>query len=547
VIAGVPRRRSRRLWAVRPLTALCPLVLALAPACGDNLPATASTVLVVRVTDGVDGPPLAAKVVLYQGDEPLRIGWLDMFDGRDQDLGFCALADGVVGTWDGIALPYGAGDIPVGTAPCGPVAVPHGVYRVRVLRGGEHEMFETAVDLGAERGRVLVDAPLERVFTPVGLAADLHIHAAGSPDSRLPRRIRVITEVAAGIQVLGSSDHNVHGDFTAEIADLGLAEVAASLPGSELSADVLHFNILPVDPEAAAPTYEEVARQSVQQLFDYARGLPGRPLLQINHPRLGWAAYFDSVGWDGERWPPPMPVDFDALEVLSALTAFNAEGDQRLERAVRDFYTLWRHGVFVTALGNSDTHHLNGVLAGFPRSYVLVDDARLSPFDAEAFVAALRGHRVVATTGPWLDVRVGGQRAGGLAVASDGAVPITIEVRQASYVKATRARIWIGGELHETLELPPGARAWSWTGSLPIGADTWVGVDVGGDEPLPVEMTGDYHVARGRSGMLPFALINPIRVDATGDGFVYAAAKPVPRVDVPPFDPPLGPIDCMPH
>jgi hypothetical protein len=201
--------------------------------------------------------------------------------------------------------------------------------------------------------------------------------------------------------------------------------------------------------------------------------------------------------------------------------------------------------VFVTALGNSDTHHLTSVLAGFPRSYVVVDEATTDPFDEEAFLAALRGRRVVATTGPWLDVRVGGGRAGDTVVAQGGEVSIEIGLRQASYVRATRVRVWVGGVLVETLEVPAGARAFDWTGTRAVPADTWIAVDAIGDEPLPVEMTGDYLPIRGRPGLAPFALVNPILVDATGDGFALPGAKPAPRVDVAPR--PGGPLpdDCF--
>lgn len=42
---------------------------------------------------------------------------------------------------------------------------------------------------------------------------------------------------------------------------------------------------------------------------------------------------------------------------------------------------------------------------------------------------------------------------------------------------------------------------------------TWIGVDAGGDRPLPIELTGTYQLEKGRTGVTPFAIINPIRVE----------------------------------
>jgi hypothetical protein len=481
------------------------------------------TLLVVTVTDGSGGPPMPARLMLYDEDGvPLRIGRLDL--DPLQDLGYCDLAPGAIGTWTGIALAYGSAEIPVGVGTCdGRPAVPHGRYRARAFRDTQHEVFETWLDLRAGRGRVRLEAPLARAFSLDGwLAADLHVHAQNSGDSVVPREVRVVTEAAAGIQVIGSTDHNYHADYTAEIESLGLGAFVASLPGNEISVGIGHFNVWPVVVDPAQPKggAADYSLDTASQLFAAAHALPGSPLLQVNHARMGWAAYFDWAGWDGVSWPPPMPVDFDALEVLSGFLAYETPEDQRLGRAVQDFYTLWRNGVQVTALGNSDTHHLNLILAGFPRSYVRVPDARTQPFDDVGFVQALRGHHTVATTGPFLDVRVEGAAGpGDLVTATGGSVVLEVHLRQPTYVRATRLRVWVGGALRRTVDIPPGATAFHFSSREAIGSsDTWIGVDAAGDEPIPWEMPGDYLYLNGRGGMLPFAIISPVRVDADGDG-----------------------------
>jgi hypothetical protein len=124
----------------------------------------------------------------------------------------------------------------------------------------------------------------------------------------------------------------------------------------------------------------------------------------------------------------------------------------------------------------------------------------------------------VATTGPWLDVEVagaGGEVAGpGQTVrAPDGRITVDVEVAQASFVHADRVRVLVGGQVVRTETFEANARRHRLTLPLTVTPPTWIGVDAGGDEPLPVELTGTYQREKGRPGVTPFALINPIRVE----------------------------------
>jgi hypothetical protein len=520
----------------------------------DALPPPAtSTTLVVFITEGEGGPVIPGRVVLFGEDgAPVRVGFRDMWDGIDQDIGFCDLAPGVIGTFDGLFLVDGSGEIPVGDDRCHPSpAVPFGRYRLVALQGIEHEMFETYVELAPRRGKVVVNAPLRRAWSPEGaLSADLHVHADGSGDSVLPRDVRVISELVAGVRVIGASDHNLNGTFSEVIEALGLRGQIASLTGNEASADMIHASVFPAvidpaHPRGGAASYDELRLLSAAQTWAHLRALPGRPLVQLNHPRLRFAAYFDYAGWDGSSWPPPMPIDFDAVEVVNGLSAFNLPDDMRIERGVQDLYTMVDNGHLVTGVGNSDTHHLTSVLAGVPRNYVFSDDLALDPFDEDGFIDAVRRRRVMLTTGPWLAVRAGGAGPGELAVATDGTVRVEIELRQATFVRATRVRLWLARQLVETIAMPPGSTAFAFGATLPVGAtDTWIGVDAAGDEPLPRAL---HSLADGKLPVPPFAMVNPILVDADGDGvYTPRPAKPavVPDLPPPPWDGRTEPAEC---
>jgi hypothetical protein len=149
------------------------------------------------------------------------------------------IAPGVIGSWDGLVLGYGTGEVPVGADACSPSpAIAYGRYKVVAWRGIEYDRWEGEVDLSADRGRVELAIPLHRAWTPHGtLAADLHVHAFASEDSKMPNQQRVLAQVSTGIQVIGLSDHNTSGDLAAEIKELKLGGVVASIASNELTAD----------------------------------------------------------------------------------------------------------------------------------------------------------------------------------------------------------------------------------------------------------------------------------------------------------------------
>jgi hypothetical protein len=498
-------------------------------------PAVSTTTLVLRVTDR--DQPVGARVLLFDaGGAALHIGKLDLYD-KWQAAAACPIAPGVVGSWDALILGNGTGEVPIGVDTCNPSpAIPYGRYTVWAWRGIEYELWKGEVDLSAERGRVELVIPLERAWIPHGtLAADLHVHARASGDSTVPNPQRVIAQAAAGVQVIGLSDHNVNGDLDAEIAELGLGGVIASIASNELTSEQLHVGVYPViydraAPRGGGPPDDKILRANPQQMFALARSLPGRPIVQLNHPRFRVTALYDGLRWDGIRWPPPFPLDFDAVEVLAGYTAFNVPGDRRFDDSARDLYTLVDHGHLVAALGNSDTHDLVRVQDGTTRNYVFVDDPRTQPFDEAGFITAIRGRRVVATSGPWLDVEATTRKGAtptigpGQSLRASGRVWIDITLAQARFVRTERIRITVGTatgpQLVQTIDVPPDVRTHHWEGFVEVDtADTWIGVTADGDTALPLELTGVYQKARwNRSGVTPFAIANPILVDADGDG-----------------------------
>ena len=531
--------------------------LALAIGCGKRerakppadaaAPKISTTTFSPRVT--ANGAPVGARVLLVDAKgQPLHMGNLDVY-GKRQGAAACAIATGVIASYDGIILARGEGDVPVGVDTCVPSpAIPYGNYKVWAWRGIEYELWEGEVDLSAGKGKVELAISLDRAWTPTGtLSADMHVHARASQDSLVPNPQRVVAQVAAGVQVVGLSDHNTNGDLDEEITQLALEGVVASIASNEVSSDFLHLGVYPVVVDKTKPhggaTGDDIMRNAgMDAMFTMVKRLPGNPIIQVNHPRFRSVALFDNTGWDGIAWPPPFPLAFDAVEVLSGYTAFNVKGDRRFDDSVRDFFTLTDHGVLVAPMGNSDTHDLNWVLDGTARTYVRMPEGKLdtATFDEAAFVDALRNHRVVATTGPWLTVTAAPTRGAkkrigpGDTVRSRGSVWLDITLAQTRFVKTERIRITIGGErgpeLFEEIDVPAGVREHTWSGKVPIGsADTWIGVTADGDTALPLAITGSYQRDRwSREGVTPYAIAAPILVDANRDGKWTRTGPPKP-------------------
>jgi hypothetical protein len=505
-------------------------------ACGKPPREKSSTTLAITVTD--QGKPVAARVLLFDAqNQPVHIGAIDLY-GKRQGAAACAIADGVVGSWDGLILANGTAEVPIGIDTCQPSpAIPYGHYHVWAWRGIEYEKWEGEVDLYESRGKVKLDIALERAWIPHGtLAADLHVHAHASNDSNMPNPQRVIAQLAAGIQVVALTDHNTNGDLDAEIEQLRVGDRIASIAGNELTSNNQHINIYPVPydknvPAGGSPPAERVVDATPEQIIEMGRAMKTNPIVQVNHPRFRVGSMYDTHGWNGVTWPPPFPTNFDAVEVLAGYSAFNVEGDRRLDDGVRDLYTFYEHGHLVIPVANSDTHDLNWVLDGTARTYVFTDDPRGNPFDEAAFIAALRARRTVATTGPWLDVEAASKEGatptvgpGGSLQPDTGGVWLDITLSQTKWVHCERIRITVGApggpKLVQTIDVPANARTHHWTGRIEVGSqDTWIGITADGDTAMPLEFTGTYQKDKwGRAGVTPFALVSPILVDADADG-----------------------------
>ena len=444
---------------------------------------------------------------------------------------------------DAVAASRESNDISLAGLPGDPaaVALPPGRYRVLATRGPEYDVREARIEVEAGRTTSLViEAPRRVLETPGWIAADLHVHAEPSDDSTFPLGERVASFAAQGAEVLVATDHDRVTDYGPLLRELGLAGEIASMMGAEVTTSVRgeanphttgHYNVFPLrrDPDAyreGTPAHEGRRLRSV--IAD-VRALGGASLVQMNHPRCGKGAdlcFFEHLSVAGEAFDPARPLadepnrvllerdaqdgprdlDFDAMELL------NGPSMDRYRRVRADWLSLLLQGEFRAATANSDSHAAREVVA-LPRTYVRMADDRPQAFDERAFVEAVRAGRSWGTTGPLLDVELGGAGPGERFRGAAG--ELRVRVRAAPWVPVSRARVLVNGAPADERPLAAGEEL---RVPLAFEGDSFVTVEVEGEPDALYRALAPEFV--------PFAFCNPIFVDADGDGAWSAPGLP---------------------
>jgi hypothetical protein len=449
-----------------------------------------------------------------------------------------------------------AGDVSLAGVASDPLAVriAPGRYRVLATRGPEFELGEVRLEVPPGAEVELEIAPPRRAFATAGwIAADLHVHGGGSFDSALPAESRVRSFLAQGAEVLVSTEHDRIVDLAPLLARMGVAERMRSVVGVELTPSAHteavphsfgHANAFPLvfEPLAYRGGAPRVNGRRLREAIAELRADGTGRLIQVNHPRSEDGAYdeeglFTHLSVAGEPFEPGRPLeaapnralldrdpgsgvrdlDFDALEV------WNGPQTDAYRRARADWFSLLLQGELRTATANSDSHGLGRVVA-LPRNWVRVPDDRVEAFDRDAFVAALRAGRAQGSTGPFLEVRLGGAEIGGTFRGHAAALSVT--ARAASWVPVERLRVWVDAQVVAERPLARGE-----TVVLPLRFET--------DAFLVVEVEGEAgpEFRSVAPGVPPFAFANPIYVDADEDGHWRAPGWParVPPVLIDPL------------
>ncbi|MFO0615467.1 MAG: CehA/McbA family metallohydrolase [Polyangiaceae bacterium] len=395
----------------------------------------------------------------------------------------------------------------------GRLQIPKGRYDVYVTRGPAWSMhLERGLELGGKE--VTIEAELTREIDTTGwISGDFHVHAERSFDSKVPMRARVYEFIAEGVDLLVATDHNAVADYAPIIRELGVDDRIASLRGDEITTrDWGHFGTFPLDEGATA--FPAKGRTPAAIFADVREHAP-KALIDVNHPRFDRGlGYFRTGIFDRTQAKfgrSGASLDFDAVEVLNG---YEGSSPVQVDEVMKDWFALIAHGYLVTAMGNSDTHHLDASLAGYPRNFIPVRAAVGSPALAGEVVEAIRGKRSFLTTAPFVAATVGGATIGDTVRAVEGRVTVHVRVRAASWVGLDALSIYAGGAVVATRPLS-GRDPLRFDDDITVDApgDTFVVARVEGKEPLPLVVgDGAKYVA------YPLAVTNPIWIDGDGDG-----------------------------
>ncbi|MBM4371702.1 MAG: CehA/McbA family metallohydrolase, partial [Deltaproteobacteria bacterium] len=307
-------------------------------------------------------------------------------------------------------------------------------------------------------------------------------------------------------------------DYRPIVAALGAEDLITASLGNEVSPIMYHFNCLGCT--AITGDYFEVAWMELSPEGEVVKGLDApavweilreeflATMIQINHPREG-QGLFDHVGYDpaaGPEGSPPEKLDlnFDAIEVWNG----NQGWDHLWSHTLPDWYSFLNRGIRKVATGNSDSHGLSQWI-GQPRNLVQAGAAT-----DEAFYGALGAGRSQVTSGPFIELTVGGGGPGDTVVppSADAALDLTIRVSAATWIPVDTVLLVGNGAVVQEwpVDTHEGILRFEVTVQVAPSYDTWYHVVA---RATAEDMSPLYP---GRESM---SFTNPVWVDRDGDGF----------------------------
>ena len=209
------------------------------------------------------------------------------------------------------------------------------------------------------------------------------------------------------------------------IDEIGVGRYITSMVGDELTTNGWgHFGAWPLthDLERVGQGAVLVHGKGPRDFFGDVRSRAPDAVIDVHHPRIdAEIGYFNLGGFDARSDKAAragFSFDFDAVEVLNG---YQDSERRSVDRMIDDWFALLAHGHIVTATGNSDTHHLDHNIGGYPRNYVRVQEDRPQALrDPFEIPRAVKGHHVLFTTGPFVVVKVDGAGIGDVAAARGG-------------------------------------------------------------------------------------------------------------------------------
>lgn len=402
---------------------------------------------------------------------------------------------------------------------------PPGSWEVIVSRGYEYELVRKTVTVVANQ-TVEVAAPLDHDVDTTGIqCGDFHVHTWRSNDSGDRALQKVAQAVADGVEMPVRSDHEWVGDFSQEIAELGVQAFAFPIGSIELTSFEVwgHMGVFPLTgdstqvnngapkwqtfPTAAAPD-TKFATLSPVKVFDAVRARPEAPVVIINHPHSG-VNYFPYVGYDPVTGTATGTEDWDTKFTLVEVFNNSSWSDNR-NGTVEDWFGMLKAGRKVFATGSSDSHGIVGSPVGYPRTCVQVgtDDPR--QLTANLVRDQLAAGHAFVSGGIYITARLGTAGPGDTTTGAGSPQMVDVTVQAPTWIDVSSIDVVVDGTTVDTIPVMPGDAdpqnpAIRWKGQVPVtvrATGGFVVIAASGTQPLePVH-----------PGEKPFGATNPIFV-----------------------------------
>lgn len=248
----------------------------------------------------------------------------------------------------------------------------------------------------------------------------------------------------------------------------GLDPLTGTVPEPEAGGGLDFAKII----EPSGPAFYDV--DGINQYsgdYDALEVLNGGLPVQVHHERMP-----DSIA--GLAFPEDTNTD----ELPPAGTILCEGGEVAFPGVVDDWFNFLNMGLRYAGTANSDSHHLEDV--GYPRTYVRLD--RDDPFSVEPVevAEAVLAKRMTLTNGPFVELFVNGEPIGSEISDDDGTVQVRVKVQAAPWVDVDLGTLYVNGEVAERFEITLQGGAFEWTKDVALPRDSWMLVEVTGDESL---------------------------------------------------------------
>jgi hypothetical protein len=374
----------------------------------------------VLVTEAETGQPLPARITIVDQE-----GALQMVGATSND--HLAVRTGTIYTANGQAR----------------FGVPSGHYTVYAGRGCEYSLDRH--ELTASSGEAISMALTIRREVPTDgyVACDTHVHTlthSGHGDATAEERM--VTLAGEGIELPIATDHNVHIDHDSIARKMNVRQFFTPVIGNEVTTQVGHFNIFPLQPGTRPPDHTV---KDWPSLFERLATIPDARIVILNHARdlhsgvrpFGPRRYNWLVAENLDGWP----LRFNGMEVINSSATQND-----VMRLFRDWMALLNRGYFVTPVGSSDSHDVARHFVGQGRTYIRCDDTDPGRIDVSRAVESFLKGSVLVSYGLLTELIVDGKfRSGDVAGVSEPGMEVTVRVSGPHWIHANQVELFANG------------------------------------------------------------------------------------------------------